>query len=121
MASLETDEQLKKLITDSFNNLEQGQYEIKNQINKITLRLEAINVSVGELSDTSDKNFDTIIIQLSDIQRQLDSLGTSVGFQNQSVIFPLAFELPKDSIESHVKLFISGNTIELSVDKARPS
>ena len=120
VAALETDEQLKKLITDSFNNLEQGQYEIKNQINKITLRLDAINESVGQLSDTSDKNFDTIIIQLSDIQRQLDSLGTSVGFQNKAVIFPLGFELPEDSVESHVKLFISGNTIELSVDKARP-
>jgi hypothetical protein len=118
--TIDSDEQLQNLVLDGFNRLEEGQYEIKNQINKITLRLEAINVSIDQLSDTNDNNFDKIMNQLTTIQQQLDNMGTSVGFQNQSTIFPLAFELPSGSIEAYVSLHIAGKKIELSVDKSRP-
>jgi hypothetical protein len=121
VAALENDNRLQQLVVDGFNKLEEGQYEIKEQIKKISLRLDAINVSIDQLSETNDQKFADVMTQLANIQRKLDSMGQSVGFENTSVIFPLAFEMPPGSIEAYVVLYIAGlDPIELSVNKHRP-
>lgn len=118
---LSSDKKLQTLVMDGFKNLEQCQYEIKEQIEKHTLRLEALEVSVDQLSETNDENFENVMTQLKDINQQLDNMGKSVGFPNQSILFPLSFELPDGSIEAYVSLYIAGiKPIKLSVNKNRP-
>ncbi len=121
VSNIESDHVLQQLIVDGFNKLDQGQYEIKNQIRNLAVRLEAINISIDNLSETSDKNFENVLVQLAAIHQKLDNRGESVGFSNQSVIFPLAFDLPSGSIEAYVALYIAGlDPIKLSVNKTRP-
>jgi len=121
IAEINSDKVLQQLILQGFNELDEGQYEIKNQINKLVLRLEAIEVSIEQLSETNDKKFDNVLDQLAAVHQRLDKQGESVGFSNQSVIFPLAFDLPTGSIEAYVNLYIAGlDKIQLSVDKSRP-
>lgn len=119
--ALETDHQLQQMLQDGFNKLEHGQFEIKNQISKIELRLEAIDISIDDLSSLTDDRFESVLSQLTMISEKLDSVGKSVEVENKSILVPLAFDLPKGSIEAFLTIYIPGiEPIQLSVDKNRP-
>ena len=121
VADLDKDPMLQKMLQDGFNNLADGQYEIKSQISKMELRLEALNMSIDDLATSSDDKFTSVITQLDSISQKLDTLGTSVEVKNKSVLVPLAFDLPKGSIEAYLTIYFPGiEPVQLTVDKNRP-
>lgn len=119
--AIDDDISLRRMIVDGFNKLDEGQFEIKQQVEKISLRLDAIDVSIDDFAQSSDEKFAQIMDQLDSIRQQLDQ-GQSIEFRTNIVLFPLTFRLPDGSVDATVRLFVSGNKpVTLSVNKNRPS
>ena len=72
LQEIDRDPEIRRLIAIGFESLDKGQREITQRIEKIVLRLDAIDVSIDNLAQRSDERFERIIRQLTHIQESLE-------------------------------------------------